>query len=76
MIQTLSHSPFTSSTGRGLDFLYKQTRLRVHTDATMDGGFRWLTVNPKATARFLEIALMPSGPGTNDGPGDVGLLRQ
>jgi hypothetical protein len=34
----------------------------VHTDATMDGGFGWLTVNPKGQPD-LEIALMPSGSG-------------
>jgi len=44
------------------DFYVNKLGLEVHTDAKMDGGFRWLTVNPKGQPD-LEIALMPTGPG-------------
>ena len=44
------------------DFYVNKLGFKVNTDAKMDNGFRWLTVNPPGQPD-LEIALMPTEPG-------------
>jgi len=44
------------------DFYVNKLGFKVNTDARMDNGFRWLTVNPPGQPD-LEIALMPTEPG-------------
>jgi catechol 2,3-dioxygenase-like lactoylglutathione lyase family enzyme len=63
MIQRFSHiSIYVLDQDAAYDFYVNKLGFEVHTDATMDGGFRWLTVNPKGQPD-LEIALMPTTPG-------------
>jgi len=63
MIQRFSHiTIYALDQAAAYDFYVNKLGFEVHTDATMDGGFRWLTVTPKGQPD-LEIALMPSGPG-------------
>ena len=58
MIQRLSHTTvYVLDQDVALTFYRDKLGLDVHTDATMDGGFRWLTVSPKGQPDF-EIALM------------------
>ena len=63
MIQRLSHiTIYVLDQEAAYDFYVNKLGFEVHTDSTMDGGFRWLTVNPKGQPD-LEVALMPSDPG-------------
>ncbi|HEY6391038.1 MAG TPA: VOC family protein [Bryobacteraceae bacterium] len=63
MIQRFSHiTIYVLDQDAAYDFYVNKLGFEVHTDATMDGGFRWLTVNPKGQPD-LEIALMPTTPG-------------
>jgi catechol 2,3-dioxygenase-like lactoylglutathione lyase family enzyme len=63
MIQRFSHiSIYVIDQNAAYDFYVNKLGFDVHTDATMDGGFRWLTVCPKGQPD-LEIALMPCDPG-------------
>ena len=63
MIQRLSHvTVWVLNQDEAYDFYVNKLGFEVHTDSTMDGGFRWLTVNPKGQPD-LEIALMPTTPG-------------
>lgn len=63
MIQRLSHiTIYVLDQEAAYDFYVNKLGFDVHTDAKMDGGFRWLTVTPKGQPD-LEIALMPTGPG-------------
>jgi catechol 2,3-dioxygenase-like lactoylglutathione lyase family enzyme len=63
VIQRFSHiTIYVIDQDAAYDFYVNKLGFEVHTDASMDGGFRWLTVNPKGQPD-LEIALMPSGPG-------------
>lgn len=63
MIQRISHiSIYVLDQEAAYDFYVNKLGFEVHTDAKMDGGFRWLTVTPKGQPD-LEIALMPTGPG-------------
>lgn len=63
MIQRLSHiTIYVLDQAAAYDFYVNKLGFEVHTDAAMDGGFRWLTVSPKGQPD-LEIALMPTGPG-------------
>ena len=63
MIQRFSHiSIYVLDQDAAYDFYVNKLGFEVHTDAPMDGGFRWLTVSPKGQPD-LEIALMPTGPG-------------
>jgi uncharacterized glyoxalase superfamily protein PhnB len=58
MIQRLSHTTvFVFDQEEALRFYRDKLGFEVRTDATMDGGFRWLTVGPK-TQPEMEIALM------------------
>ena len=62
MIQKLSHvTIFVNNQDEAKNFYVNKLGLDVRTDATMDNGFRWLTVGPK-NQPDLEIALMePKG---------------
>ena len=58
MIQRLSHTTvFVLDQEEALKFYRDKLGFEVRTDATMEGGFRWLTVGPK-TQPELEMALM------------------
>jgi predicted enzyme related to lactoylglutathione lyase len=58
MIQRLSHtSVYVLDQEEALKFYRDKLGLEVRTDATMDNGFRWLTVGPKMQPE-MEIALM------------------
>jgi catechol 2,3-dioxygenase-like lactoylglutathione lyase family enzyme len=61
MIQKLSHvTVFVTDQDAAKDFYVNKLGFEVNTDATMDGGFRWLTVNPKG--QDIEIILMKLAP--------------
>ena len=58
MIQRVSHTTvYVLDQDEALKFYRDKLGFEVRTDATMDGGFRWLTVGPKLQPDF-EIALM------------------
>jgi catechol 2,3-dioxygenase-like lactoylglutathione lyase family enzyme len=58
MIERLNHTTvFVLDQDEALKFYRDKLGFEVRTDATMDNGFRWLTVSPK-TQPDLEIALM------------------
>jgi predicted enzyme related to lactoylglutathione lyase len=58
MIQKMSHaSVYVTDQQKALEFYRDKLGFEVRTDATMEGGFRWLTVGPKNQPDF-EIALM------------------
>jgi predicted enzyme related to lactoylglutathione lyase len=58
MIQKMSHpTAYVLDQDVALEFYRDKLGLEVRTDATMGGGFRWLTVGPK-TQPDMEIALM------------------
>jgi catechol 2,3-dioxygenase-like lactoylglutathione lyase family enzyme len=58
MITRLSHATiYVLDQDVAHDFYVNKLGMEVRTDATMDGGFRWLTVGPKAQPDF-EIILM------------------
>ena len=59
MVTKMSHTPiFVRNQDSAYDFYVNKLGFEVRTDATMEGGFRWLTVGP-ATQPDLEIILMP-----------------
>lgn len=60
MVTKLSHSSFfVSDQNKAYDFYVNKLGFKVHTDATMDNGFRWLTVTaPEAPDH--EIVLFPA----------------
>jgi len=63
MITKLSHvSIFVTNQDEAYKFYTEKLGFKVHTDATMDNGFRWLTVTPKDQPD-LEISLMEPKPG-------------
>jgi catechol 2,3-dioxygenase-like lactoylglutathione lyase family enzyme len=58
MITRLSHySIYVLDQDQAYDFYINKLGFEVVTDATMDNGFRWLTVKPKG--QDVEIVLMP-----------------
>jgi catechol 2,3-dioxygenase-like lactoylglutathione lyase family enzyme len=60
MITKLSHtSLFVSDQEKAYDFYVNILGFKVHTDATMDNGFRWLTVSPPEQPE-LEVILFPA----------------
>ncbi len=63
MIQKMSHvTLFVNNQEEAKKFYSEKLGFRVHTDVTMDGGFRWLTlVAPQAPD--LEIVLIEPKPG-------------
>jgi catechol 2,3-dioxygenase-like lactoylglutathione lyase family enzyme len=63
MITSLSHTTvYVLDQDAALKFYRDQLGFEVRTDATMDNGFRWLTVGPK-TQPGMEIILMKIAPG-------------
>jgi len=63
MISKMSHAAiFVLDQQAALEFYRDKLGFEVRTDATMDGGFRWLTVGPKEQPEF-EIILMRIAPG-------------
>jgi catechol 2,3-dioxygenase-like lactoylglutathione lyase family enzyme len=59
MITRLSHySIYVLDQDQAYDFYVNKLGFEVVTDATMDNGFRWLTVRPKEQQN-TEIVLMP-----------------
>lgn len=59
MITRLSHySIYVLDQDQAYDFYVNKLGFEVVTDATMDNGFRWLTVRPKQQQN-TEIVLMP-----------------
>ena len=75
MIQRFSHiTIYVLDQQEAYDFYVNKLGFDVHTDATMDGGFRWLTVCPKGQPD-LEIALMPTVPGPKMDQETSDLLR-
>lgn len=59
MITRLSHySIYVLDQDQAHDFYVNKLGFEVVTDATMDNGFRWLTVRPK-DQKDIEIVLMP-----------------
>ena len=62
MIQRFSHiTVYVLDQDAAYDFYINKLGFEVNTDARMDNGFRWLTVNPKGQPE-LEVALMPTVP--------------
>src|SRR5258707_14725535 len=62
MITKLSHTSFfVTDQDKAYDFYVNKLGFKVNTDAKMDNGFRWLTVNPPGQPD-LEIVLMPTDP--------------
>src|ERR1041384_7517411 len=63
MITKMSHAMvWVLNQQEALEFYTNKLGFEVRTDATMDGGFRWLTVGPKDQPDF-EIILMEPSPG-------------
>jgi catechol 2,3-dioxygenase-like lactoylglutathione lyase family enzyme len=63
MIQKLSHATvWVLDQERAKTFYTEKLGFKVNTDVTMDGGFRWLTVNPPGQPD-MEIVLMAIGAG-------------
>ncbi len=61
MVTKLSHtSIYVTDQNKAYDFYVNKLGFKVNTDATMDNGFRWLTVNPPDQPD-LEIILFPVG---------------
>src|SRR5262245_49227277 len=64
MITKMSHFPFfVKDQEKAKDFYVGKLGFEVRTDATMDNGFRWLTVGPK-NQPDLEIILIEPKPST------------
>ncbi|MDP9230366.1 MAG: VOC family protein [Bacteroidota bacterium] len=60
MITKLSHTSFfVNDQEKAYDFYVNKLGFKVHTDATMENGFRWLTVTPPEQPD-LEIVLFPA----------------
>jgi catechol 2,3-dioxygenase-like lactoylglutathione lyase family enzyme len=75
MIQRLSHTTiYVFDQDVAHDFYVNKLGFEVRTDATMDNGFRWLTVGPKAQPE-LEIALMALEPNPRMDEETVATLR-
>jgi len=58
MITKISHaSLFVSDQAKAYDFYVNKLGFNVHTDVTMENGFRWLTVTPPEQPD-LEVSLL------------------
>jgi catechol 2,3-dioxygenase-like lactoylglutathione lyase family enzyme len=76
MIQRLSHaSVYVLDQDEALKFYRDKLGFEVRTDATMDSGFRWLTVGPK-TQPDLHIILMKVEPGPMCDAATAATLKQ
>jgi len=66
MIQRMSHTTiYVTDQDVAHEFYVGKLGFEVRTDATMDNGFRWLTVGPKGQPD-LEIILMKVGSGPTE----------
>src|SRR3954451_25366029 len=66
MIQKLSHATiYVFDQDQAFDFYTNKLGFEVRTDMSMDNGFRWLTVGPKAQPDF-ELVLFAVKPGMFD----------
>jgi predicted enzyme related to lactoylglutathione lyase len=75
MIEKMSHATvYVTNQQEALEFYRDKLGFEVRTDATMDGGFRWLTVGPKNQSDF-EIVLMEIKPGFLFDEASAGQLR-
>ncbi|HVR08881.1 MAG TPA: VOC family protein [Thermoanaerobaculia bacterium] len=75
MIQRLSHTTiWVDDQDAAFDFYVHKLGLEIRTDATMDGGFRWLTVGPKSQPGF-EIVLMKIAAGPHLDEAAASTLR-
>jgi catechol 2,3-dioxygenase-like lactoylglutathione lyase family enzyme len=62
MIQKMSHvTLFVNSQDEAKKFYVDKLGFDVRTDATMDGGFRWLTVGPKQQPDLEIVLIEPKG---------------
>ncbi|HWJ92064.1 MAG TPA: VOC family protein [Flavisolibacter sp.] len=60
MVTKLSHtSIYVNDQDKAYDFYVNKLGFKVNTDAKMENGFRWLTVNPPEQPE-LEIVLFPA----------------
>ncbi|PWT99800.1 MAG: glyoxalase [Bacteroidetes bacterium] len=60
MITKMSHaSLFVTDQQKAYDFYINKLGFKVHTDVTMENGYRWLTVSPPSQPDF-EIVLLPA----------------
>jgi predicted enzyme related to lactoylglutathione lyase len=76
VITRLSHATiYVLDQSAALTFYRDKLGFEVRTDATMDNGFRWLTVGPK-TQPELEIILMPVVESPMFSADKVALLRK
>jgi catechol 2,3-dioxygenase-like lactoylglutathione lyase family enzyme len=63
MIQRLSHTTlFVLDQEKAYDFYVNKLGFKVHTDITMDGGFRWLTITAPADPKHEIVLVVPSAP--------------
>src|SRR5690348_9761633 len=76
MITKISHvSLFVTDQEKAYDFYVNKLGFKVHTDAKMDNGFRWLTVTPPEQPG-LEVALLDAlHPGMNYDKDVVAALK-
>ena len=71
MITKLSHASFfVTDQDKAYDFYVNKLGFKVNTDATMDNGFRWLTVTPPEQPD-MEIVLLPATHNANGLEEDV-----
>ena len=71
MVTKLSHaSLFVNDQEKAYDFYVNKLGFKVNTDATMDNGFRWLTVTPPEQPD-MEIVLFPATGDANGFDADV-----
>lgn len=71
MVTRLSHASFfVTDQDKAYDFYVNKLGFKVNTDATMDNGFRWLTVTPPEQPD-MEIVLFPATGNANGLEDDV-----
>jgi catechol 2,3-dioxygenase-like lactoylglutathione lyase family enzyme len=65
MVTRLSHtSIYVNDQDKAYDFYVNKLGFKVNTDAKMENGFRWLTVNPPEQPE-LEVVLFPATDSVN-----------
>jgi catechol 2,3-dioxygenase-like lactoylglutathione lyase family enzyme len=71
MVTKLSHTSFfVNDQDKAYDFYVNKLGFKVNTDATMENGFRWLTVTPPEQPD-MEIVLFPATGAGNQFDDDV-----
>jgi catechol 2,3-dioxygenase-like lactoylglutathione lyase family enzyme len=62
MIKKLSHATiYVTNQDEAYKFYVEKLGFEVRTDATMEGGFRWLTVGPKDQPEIELVLMEPKG---------------